>query len=363
MQIEQAIVVCAFGWGKEFRLYRETLYVCNKAYRLVRLTQVRLVTQQALGVASARLELRFGRETVNLRGIAAVDDARRAAEYLLSWCGVGEQDRARKPRLPATGDAPPHKAPQIPPNNHAETQSLPLRPAEVKRRGEASLPGGTSPPPLRPADAQGEDDVAGMNKKGLPALKFHEQLTRPVDTPHLFTLRMHKEPHTGKGLLSGWRRERMTEQLARADVLSPIAVPVRLQDGEHAYYCSRATRCGEPIKETLRTTYPAQDHGLLIMTNQRLLFIGRKSQLVLDYVHMLHISRLEGTLAFEADHWQKRAIFSMPQPETCAARLEAILETTARPAAGIASLPGALGNARKLAEREVALVQEDLGGG
>lgn len=341
MQIEQAIVVCAFGWGKEFRLYRETLYVCNKAYRLVRLTQVRLVTQQALGVASARLELRFGRETVNLRGIAAVDDARRAAEYLLSWCGVGEQDRARKPRLPATGDTSPHKAPQIPPYNPAETQSL----------------------PLRPADAQGEDDVAGMNKKGLPALKFHEQLTRPVDIPHLFTLRMHKEPHTGKGLLSGWRRERMTEQLARADVLSPIAVPVRLQDGEHAYYCSRATRCGEPIKETLRTTYPAQDHGLLIMTNQRLLFIGRKSQLVLDYVHMLHISRLEGTLAFEADHWQKRAIFSMPQPETCAARLEAILETTARPAAGIPSLPGALGNARKLAEREVALVQEDLGGG
>lgn len=301
MQIEQAIVVCAFGWGKEFRLYRETLYVCNKAYRLARLTQVRLVTQQAFGVPSARLELRFGRETVNLRGIAAVDEARRAAEYLLSWCGVGEQGGTRKPLPPVTGDTSPHKTPQIPPGSTVDTQSLPFRPA---------------------------------------------------DTPYLFTLRMRKEPHTGKGLLSGWRRERMTEQLAQADVLPSIAVPVRLQDGEHACYSSRATRRGEPIKETMRTTYPAQDHGLLILTDRRLLFIGRKSQLVLDYVHLLHISRLEGTLAFEADHWQKRAIFSMPQPETCAARLEAVLETTARRARGIPSLPGAFGNARKLAERE-----------
>jgi len=286
MQIEQAIVVCAFGWGKEFRLYRETLYVCNKAYRLARLTQVRLVTQQALGVPSARLELRFGRETVNLRGIAAIDDARRAAEYLLSWCGVGEQ--------------------------------------------------------------------GGTNKKALPPLKFHEQMTRPVDTPHLFTLRMRKEPHTGKGLLSSWRRERMTEQLARAHVLPSISVPVRLLDGEHAYYSSRATRCGEPIKETLRTTYPAQDHGLLILTDRRLLFIGRRSQLVLDYVHLLHIARLEGTLTFEADHWQKRAIFSMPQPEICATHLEAILKTTARTAPGGPTLPGAFANARKLAEREAS---------
>ncbi len=367
MQIEQAIVVCAFGWGKEFRLYRETLYVCNKAYRLARLTQVRLVTQQSLGVPSARLELRFGRETVNLRGIAAVDDARRAAEYLLSWCGVGEQGGTRWPRQPATGDTSPYKAPQIPPYSPAETQgsseggvaglhnkalpcspvdtqSLPFRPADTQGGDAASLPVGKSP--------YREDDVAGMNKKGLPALKFHEQMTRPVDTPHLFTLRMRKEPHTGKGLLSGWRRERMTEQLARADVLLPIAVPVRLQDGEHAYYSSRATRCGEPIKETMRTTYPAQDHGLLILTDRRLLFIGRKSQLVLDYGHLLHISPLDGTLAFEADHWQKRAIFSMPQPETCAARLEAILETTARSAPGLPSLRGTFGNARKLAERE-----------
>ena len=144
----------------------------------------------------------------------------------------------------------------------------------------------------------------------------------------------------------------MTEQLARAHVLPSISVPVRLLDGEHAYYSSRATRCGEPIKETLRTTYPAQDHGLLILTDRRLLFIGRRSQLVLDYVHLLHIARLEGTLTFEADHWQKRAIFSMPQPEICATHLEAILKTSARTAPGGPTLPGAFANARKLAERE-----------
>src|SRR5579864_7191511 len=80
MQYEQAIVACAFGWGKEFRLYKETLYVCNRAYRLSRLTKVQFITQRALGVPSARLELRFGREAVVLRGIAAIEEARRAAE-------------------------------------------------------------------------------------------------------------------------------------------------------------------------------------------------------------------------------------------------------------------------------------------
>lgn len=267
MQHEQAIVVCAFGWGKRFRLYRETLYVCNKAYRLAGLTQVRLTTQQALGVPSARLDLQFGRESVVLRGIAAVEDARRAAEYLVSWCGKGQREEASQASM----------------GEQISTRELPASPSQAM---------------------------------------FHERTTRPVDIPPLFALG--REPHTGKGLLSGWKRERMTERLSGADVLSAINVPVRLDGGEQAYYSSRATRCGEPISETSRTTYPAQDHGLLILTDRRLLFIGRRSQLILEYAHLLRISRLAGALSFEADHWQKRAIFTMPQPETCASRLEAI---------------------------------------
>jgi hypothetical protein len=273
MQYEQALVVCAFGWGKEFRLYKETLYVGNKAYRLARLTQVRLKTQQALGVPSACLELCFGRERVVLRGIAAVEDARKVAEYLVSWCGEGQKDE-------------PHRSPK--------SSTVPLKQPQT-------------PAPL------------------LPTTMFHQQVTRPVDAP----LMLPGDEDTQTTSRFGRKRDRKTEHLAQADAAPVISVPVRLEIGEQAYFSSRATRCTELIRETLRSTYPAQDHGLLILTDRRLLFIGRRSQLILEYPRLQRLTRLEGALAFETDHWQQRAIFTMPRPDLCAARLEAILQLRA----------------------------------
>lgn len=309
MQIEQPLVVCAFGWGKEFRLYKETLYVGNRAYRLARLSAVQLKTQRTLGVTSACLELCFGREKVVLRGIAAVEDARKAAEYLVSWCGEGVEAR-RSTRDTTMG--------------LKQLQSL---------------------------QAQQAPQVL----QTLPTHDFHVLSTRPVDTPPVYPL--DDVPHTG--LKRGWRHELRTEHLAQAEILPVVSVPVRLGAGECAYYSSRATRCGELIRETLRSTFPALDHGLLILTDRRLLFIGRKSQLVLDYVHLRHITRLEGALAFDADHWQKRAIFTIPQPDLCAARLEAILQaqTTANlPGTGPIS-PRAIGQ-RDIAQQGQRVVSE-----
>lgn len=271
MRSEQVLVVCAFGWGKEFRLYRETIYICNKPYRLATLTGVRLTTQQALGVPSARLDLRFGNELVTLRGIAAVDDAHRAVEYLETWSISGQ----RQQRSAITVGMPHGLAPELP-NTSTD-------------------------------------------------ITLHEQVTRPVETP--FALISRREPQTE--LHPGWKRERRTDHLPQEGQLMPlpvVAVPIRLADGEQAHYSSRATLCAEQINETLRSTYPAQDHGLLILTDRRLLYIGRKSQLVLEYAHLSQISQLQGALAIEADHWQKRAIFTMPQPEGCATRLTAILK-------------------------------------
>jgi hypothetical protein len=304
MQIERPLVVCAFGWGREFRLYRETLYVGSRAYRLGELRAVQLKTQRTLGVPSACLELRFGREKVVLRGIAAVEDARRAAEYLVSWCGEGGEER--------------HSTPDV---------SMPLKQPQTQQTQQTS-----------------------QAPQTLPVRNFHEHATRPVDTPPVYPLE--NIPHAG--LKRDWRHELKTEHLAQVEVLPVVNVPVRLGDGECAYYSSKATRCGELIRETLRSTFPAQDHGLLILTGRRLLFIGRKSQLILDYVHLLHISRLEDALAFEADHWQKRAIFKMPQPDLCAARLEAILQ-----AQTTAHLPGTGPiSPRAIGQRDIAQAQQ-----
>ena len=236
-----ALVVCAFGWGKEFRLYSDYLVVDGKQYRLQELTHVHCTRRTVLGVLSACLELRFRSKKLTLRGIAAIDDARRVAEYLIPWCK----------QLDST---------------------------------------------------------------------FHERDTRPVETP--LPAPSH-ESHAQKQ--KHWRLPETNKQYAQVNTLPIVAVPVLLARGEGAHYSTSATLCGERLSETSRYTYPAQDHGLLILTDRRIIYIGRKSQLVLDYTRLIHVSRLRGAVAFEAEHWQKRIIFEVPRSEECAACVEAIM--------------------------------------
>jgi hypothetical protein len=236
-----ALVVCAFGWGKEFRLYSDYLVVDSKHYLLQELQHVHSTCRTVLGVPSASLELHFRSKKLVLRGIAAIDDVRRVVEYLTPWC--------------------------------------------------------------KPLDAA-----------------FHERDTNPVETPRPASRqerqtrkeRMRRLPETGK-------------QLAQAETMPVVPVPVRLARGEGAHYSTPATLCGEHIQETWRSTYPAQDHGLLILTDRRIIYIGRKSQIVLDYPRLLHVSRLRSAIAFEAEHWQKRVIFEVPRPDECATCVEAIV--------------------------------------
>ena len=238
-----ALVVCAFGWGKEFRLYADYLFVDGKYYRLQELTYVHSTCRTVLGVPSASLELRFRSKELSLRGIAAVDDVREVVEYLTPWC--------------------------------------------------------------KPVDAT-----------------FHECDTHPVETPLPVS---RQERRTQKH--RSWRLPETGKQYAQVDTMPLITVPVRLARGEGAHYSTRATLCGECIQEMSHYTYPAQDHGLLILTNRRIIYIGRKSQLVLDYPRLLHVSRLRGAVAFEAEHWQKRVIFEVPRPEECATCVETIQRT------------------------------------
>ena len=237
-----ALVVCAFGWGKEFRLYADYFVVDGKHYRLQELIHVHSTTRTMLGVPSASLELQFRfSKKLTLRGIAALDDVRTVVEYLASWC--------------------------------------------------------------KPYD-----------------VTFHERDTRPVELP---LPRSKRERQARKEQI--WRLLETGKQYAQVDTMPVVPVPVRLARGEGAHYSTSATLCGEHIVETSRYTYPAQDHGLLILTGKRIIYIGRKSQLVLDYPRLIHVSRLRGAIAFEAEHWQKRVIFEVPRPDECAACVEAIL--------------------------------------
>jgi hypothetical protein len=237
-------IVCAFGWGKEFRLYADYLVVDGKPYRLQELTHVHCTSRTVLGVLSACLEVRFRSKKLTLRGIAAIDDARRVAEYMIPWCKQFDST-------------------------------------------------------------------------------FHERDTYPVETP-LPVSRNERRTQKQKS----WRLPETGKHYAQVDTMPIVAVPVRLARGEGAHYSTQATLCGERIQETSRYTYPAQDHGLLILTDRRIIYIGRKSQLVLDYTRLIHVSRLRGAVAFEAEHWQKRVIFEVSRPEECATCVESIMRVT-----------------------------------
>lgn len=237
-----ALVVCAYGWGKEVRLYADYLLVDGRHYLLQELLHVRCAYRVVLGVPSASLELYFKSKKLTLRGIAAIDDARRIVEYITPWCKS-------------------------------------------------------------------------------PDMAFHERDTHPVETP------LPGEPRRVEARMGKEKSRRWPEtekRYAQVNTMPIVRVPVLLARGEGAHYSTPATLCGEHIQETWRSTYPAQDHGLLILTDRRIIYIGRKSQLVLDYARLLHVSRLRGAIAFEAEHWQKRVIFAVPRPDECADCAESI---------------------------------------
>src|SRR5579859_3957591 len=91
MRREPPIAACAFGWGQELRLYAHTLIIGNNDYPLRDLTHIRPYYKQVMGVASVRLELRFGRQKITLRGIADVGAAQKISEYLTThYLGVAQ---------------------------------------------------------------------------------------------------------------------------------------------------------------------------------------------------------------------------------------------------------------------------------
>lgn len=118
------------------------------------------------------------------------------------------------------------------------------------------------------------------------------------------------------------------EQLAQRLHYGPlpqIYVPTRLLAGEYAHYCTDATLREEPLPGSMQPGYQIKDQGMLILTSRRMMYIGRRRQLVLSYNHLLHISHLQGAIAILSETWSRREIFEMRLPLECTMYLEAIL--------------------------------------
>ncbi|MDQ2906189.1 MAG: hypothetical protein M3Y81_21930 [Chloroflexota bacterium] len=271
----EPIVSGAFGWGRIFRLYSDHLDAGGVSYDLKTLTRVHPTYRQVLGIPSARLELVFGSERLVLRGIAAIDDARRMVAYLTEHC----------------------------PDTH-----LSVPPTGWQRTRE-------------PEDEEQERDERAQAITAPIAVPRRQQAHQERRQPRL----QYPRPARARSRDSGYSWGRQVMHRFKRDDLPPVPVPVRLPAGEYACYSAEATLCGECVLEPAGPVYPTRDHGLLILTNRRLMYIGRKSQILLGYARLFHVSRLSGAVAFLADYWHKREIFVMRHPLECVMCLERIL--------------------------------------
>jgi hypothetical protein len=323
----EPLVECTYGWGRVLRLYPDYVDVNGTAFALTDLVQIHSVYHSIMGIASARLELHFKRQKVILRGISAIDAAHKMVEYLSNQlagvdraCENETADRTsaassvvsmkdQKSGFDLHKDRESHKFWQ-----YDDTQITPLNETAYL-------------PVVRPA-SYGSDPV----DDDAPLKEFSQRITTPVGLSRWQRGREEqrerklKRAQTERALREhGFDVEGLARRL-REEPLHDIPVPIRLLPGEYAYYTSDATLCGEPLNTTKRYGYLARDHGTLILTSERMIYIGRRCQMVLGYGRLLHVSRLRGAIAFMAEHWSKREIFEVPRPLECTMYLERILQ-------------------------------------
>jgi hypothetical protein len=268
---QQLLMVYTYGWGKLFRLYNDHLEIDGTSYALDDLKTVRPTYYHFMGVPSARLVLHFQQQKVVLRGIAAVDELRQVVVFL------------------STPYSSRSSATRIVPMCREREENGPVTERTVRVR---------SP----------------MKREGLDT---HQAPTIPVETPRLSRF---SQGRAGHPVLT-FEEEELARRL-KEEPLPVLPVPLYLLPGEYAHYIVAAILCEEPTRDAMLHSYQARDQGMLILTNRRLIYMGRNGQIVLDYSRLLHVSRLQGAIAVLAEHWPKSELFELQQPLECSMYLE-----------------------------------------
>jgi hypothetical protein len=303
------IIECVYGWGQVMRLYDDHLDIGGVFYPLVDLTAVHPNYYHVMGVPSARLELCFKHKNVMVRGIATIETAQRTASYLSAFCRL---------QTPEAG---------IPVVNKAHINQSQWFAGLTKENRQT-------------------DEVL-QEEKVQPLARFTDSVEPARVTDEYNRERRHKllDFKMPRWQLIGWeqRQRRMkriqaervrrehgfdVERLAQclqAERLPQVYVPTRLLAGECAHYCTNATLCEEPLPGTKQPVYRIKDQGMLILTDRRMIYIGRRRQIVLDYSRLMHVSRLQGAIAVLSESWAARELFEIHFPLECIMYLDAIL--------------------------------------
>ena len=307
------LVTCSYGWKRTCVLYHNRIDVDGTIYALENLVQVRSTYRIVMNIPSIRLELRFRTKDVILRGIAAIEDAKSIAAYLDTYCS-DTTSRVRWNR------------------NYQESQPVRTSTTLTTERLESIS---------HSLQSLAREETSTTDK----AIQEHAQAaTAPIEAPPwLRDLEQHvvytREQQLTKAHRSirkyGFDVQELAQQV-EADTLPSVATPLRLLPQETAHYCTDATLASETSSalrsQQTRFTYIATDHGRLILTSKRMIYIGRTGQIILDYARLTHVSRLHNAIVFSADHWSKRHVFEMSRPLECALYLDKVLRQFQRQA-------------------------------
>lgn len=335
MSNEQALLDCSFGWGKTCHLYTDSLEIAGKTYNLKELTAVRPTYRTILGVPSARIELYFGLQRLVLRGIGDQETARLLVTHLQPYCAdspdvVRVRQRAGRARSVAREQARTwERSTKLPafPGSRARTARSPEWASLAEEASVSLLSDDFAPDPLAAGDNPGVQDIRAASSESAcdPLLAVRADgwplaHVRPLHTPRF------QPPLRSVHLVPSDQKIRDTCSLpvpsVRSSVLPVIYVPVRLQPGECAHYSIGASLCSDRISGSDRAPYPPLDHGLLILTNRRIFYIGKRSQLILAYTHLWYVSLLHNAIALHIEQQFRRIIVELEHPQEWASRIE-----------------------------------------
>ncbi len=311
--INKPLVTCSYGWKRTCVLYNNRIDVDGTIYALDDLVHVRSIYRNVMHIPSIRLELRFRTHDVILRGIAAIEDAKSIVAYLDTYCADTTHATSRTPWCRDRQDA-----------------HMTLTTERLESVSHSLLP-------------LSRDEASTTDKAAIQ--EYTQATTAPIEAPPwLRDLEQHvvytQEQQRTKSHRSirkyGFDMQELTQQV-EADTLPSVAVPLRLLPQEIAHYCIDATLASEaPValqSQQAHITYTAMDHGRLILTSKRVIYIGRTGQIILDYARLTNVSRLRNAIVFSADHWSKRHVFEMSRPLECALYLDKVLRQFQRQAA------------------------------
>lgn len=325
----EPLVESAYGLGQVVRLYPDHLDVNGKVYGLTSLTRVRPCYHRLFGVKSARIELHFDRRKIILRGMPDVEVAACLVAHLnrrLRAGGMDDRYASRRTRHPEERLTP----------ASAVSSSPRLTPESQQSPEISDSTNNVSPVDMRALIADSE----------VPrwATRYQEQRIRRQQRLQLERVRY----VYGFDITQAFRR-------LEGKQLPVITIPMSLMPGEEAHYITDAMLCGQERASASHKRYVPSDHGKLILTSERMIYLGRKSQIVLAYTQLLHVTRLYDAIAFTAEHWARQEIFAVRYPLECAMYLERVLESwQLRQEEQGGSAPLALKQAMTSLERDLA---------